>query len=112
MQPHGDLGASRQEADKNSVPLFSVQHRIQILQQELRDFNERIAELESGGHRGRTIEVLKANAMEFARQIDELRCFLVQPTTKRESPRLRPRRQTTVFGRPLKRRKPARATMT
>jgi hypothetical protein len=109
MQPHGDLGASRQEADKNSVPLFSVQHRIQILQQELRDFNERIAELESGGHRGRTIEVLKANAMEFARQIDELRCFLVQATAKREA---RPRRQTTVFGRPLKRRKPARATMT
>jgi hypothetical protein len=109
MQPHGDLDASRQEADKNSAPLFSVQHRIQILQQELRDFNERIAELESGGHRGRTIEVLKANAMEFARQIDELRCFLVQPTTKREA---RPRRQTTVFGRPLKRRKPARATMT
>ena len=108
MQPHGDLGASRQEADKNSVPLFSVQHRIQILQQELRDFNERIAELESAGHRGRTIEVLKANAMEFARQIDELRCFLVA-TAKREA---RPRRQTTVFGRPLKRRKPARATMT
>jgi hypothetical protein len=97
MQPQGDLSESRQEADKNSVPLFSVQHRIQILQQELRDFNERIAELESAGHRGRTIEVLKANAMDFARQIDELRCFLVQPTTKRESPGLHSRRQTNGF---------------
>jgi hypothetical protein len=89
MQRHGDLSATRQDADKNSVPHFSIQHRIQILQKELNDFNERIAELESGG-RGRTIEVLKAHAIKFARQIDELRCFLVQFTAKGASPKLHP----------------------
>src|SRR6478609_7710450 len=82
MQRHGDLSATRQDAHKNSVPHFSIQHRIQILQKELSDFNERIAELESAGHRGRMIEVLNANAINFARQIDELRCFLVEPKTK------------------------------
>jgi len=92
MQRNGDLRATRQDAHKKSVPHFSIPHRIQILQKELNDFNERILELENGGHRGRAIELLKAHAINFARQIDELRCFLVQPTTKRESPRLHPRR--------------------
>jgi hypothetical protein len=90
MQRHGDLGATRHDAGKNSVPHFSIQHRIQILQKELSDFNERIAELESGGHRGRAIEALKAHAIDFARQIDELRCFLVQPTMKAESRKVHP----------------------
>ena len=82
MQRHGDLSATRQDAHKNSVPHFSIQHRIQILQKELSEFNERIAELESAGHRGRAIEGLKANAIDFARQIDELRCVLVESKTK------------------------------
>ena len=51
----------------------------------LNDFNQRILELESGGHRGRAMDVLQANAIDFARQIDELRCFLVEPKTKGES---------------------------
>ena len=82
MQRHGDLSSTQQDAHKISVPHFSIQHRIQILQKELSDFNERIAELERAGHRGRLIEVLNANAIDFARQIDELRCFLVEPKTK------------------------------
>ena len=82
MQRHGDLGATHQDAHKISVPHFSIQHRIQILQKELSDFNERIIELERAGHRGHLIEVLVANAIDFARQIDELRCFLVEPKTK------------------------------
>ena len=45
-------------------------------------FNERIAELEDEGHRGHAMEVLKANALEFARQIDELRCVLVESAPK------------------------------
>jgi len=85
MLRHGDLSAMRQGAHKISVPHFSIQHRIQILEQELNDFNERIAELESAGHRGRIIEVLNANAINFARQIDELRCFLAEPKTKSAS---------------------------
>jgi hypothetical protein len=49
------------------------------LQNELNAFNERIAELEDEGHRGHAMEVLKANALDFARQIDELRCLLLSP---------------------------------
>ena len=82
MQRHGDLSATQQDAHKISVPHFSIQHRIQILQKELSDFNERIAELERAGHRGRLIEELVVNAIDFAREIDELRCFLVEPKTK------------------------------
>ena len=85
MQRHGDLSATRQDAHKTSVPHFSIQHQIQILQRELNDFNQRILELESGGHRGRAMDVLQANAIDFARQIDELRCFLVESTTKGQS---------------------------
>ena len=85
MQRHGDLSATQQDAHKISVPHFSIQHRIQILQKELSDFNERIAELESAGQRSHAIEGLKAHAIDFARQIDELRCFLVQPTTRGDS---------------------------
>ena len=40
-------------------------------------FNERIAELKNEGHRGHAMDVLKANAIDLARQIDELRCLLV-----------------------------------
>jgi hypothetical protein len=42
-------------------------------------FNDRIIELENEGHRGHAMEVLKAKAIDFARQIDELRCLLVGP---------------------------------
>src|SRR5713101_5655463 len=48
----------------------------------LNAFNERIAELENEGHSGHAMEVLKANAIDFARQIDELRCVLVESTKK------------------------------
>jgi len=47
------------------------------LEDELNAFNDRIAELEDEGHRGHAMEVLKANALDFARQIDELRSLLV-----------------------------------
>jgi len=57
---------------------FPVQQEIQKLQKKLNDFNERIIELEKVGHSDRAMEVLKANAIDFARQIDELRCLLVQ----------------------------------
>jgi hypothetical protein len=59
------------------VGVFPVQQEIQKLQEQLNAFNERIAELEDVGHRGHAMEVLKANAIDFARQIDELRCLLV-----------------------------------
>jgi len=55
---------------------FPIQREIQKLQRALNAFNERIAELENEGHSGRAMAVLKANAMDFARQIDELRSLL------------------------------------
>ena len=78
----GNLLAMRAETgkkvDKFPAARFPVQHEIQQLQRELNDFNERIIELENEGHRGHSLEVLKANAVDFARRIDELRCLLVQ----------------------------------
>jgi hypothetical protein len=55
---------------------FPIQQGIQRLQKELNDFNERIIELKNEGHRGHAMEALKAKAIDFARQIDELRCLL------------------------------------
>jgi hypothetical protein len=57
---------------------FPVQREIQQLADDLDAFNERIAELENEGHRSHAMDVLKANAMDFARRIDELRCVLVE----------------------------------
>jgi hypothetical protein len=45
--------------------------------------NERITELEREGHRGHAMEVLKANALDFAGRIDELRSVLVVVPTKK-----------------------------
>ena len=71
-----------EEVDKFPAGRFPVQHEIQQLQKELNDFNERIIELENERHRGHAMEVLKAKAMDFARQIDELRCLLIEPLPK------------------------------
>ena len=80
---HGNLPATRAEAvDEYPARQFPIQHKIQKLQEELNAFNDRIAELEDDGHRGHAMEVLKANAIDFARQIDELRCLLVESAPK------------------------------
>ena len=77
----GNLLAMRAEVGEriDIIPAsrFPIQHGIQRLQKELNDFNERIIELENEGHRGHAMEVLKAKAVDLARQIDELRCLLV-----------------------------------
>ena len=82
----GNLLAMRAEAKeqigKFPAARFPVQYEIQHLQNELRAFNDRIIELENEGHRGHAMEVLKAKAIDFARQIDELRCLLVEPLPK------------------------------
>jgi len=52
------------------------------LEDELDAFNERIAELESEGHCGHAMKVLKAHAIDLARQIDELRCVLIESAPK------------------------------
>jgi len=75
--------AEKQQAvDKYPARRFPIQHKILKLQEELNAFNERIAELENEGHSGHAMEVLKANAIDFARQIDELRCLLVESAPK------------------------------
>jgi hypothetical protein len=63
---------------------FPVQREIQKLERDLHAFNERIAELEDAGHRSHAMDVLKANALDFARRIDELRCVLVESAPKGE----------------------------
>ena len=60
---------------------FTVQREIQKLEDKLNAFNERIAELEGERHRGHAMQVLKVNAMDFARQIDE-RSLLIESTKK------------------------------
>lgn len=73
-------------ASKLPTRKFPVQREIQKLERDLDALNERIAELEDEGHRGHAMDVLKANAMDFARRIDELRSILVVvPTNKGRS---------------------------
>ena len=64
---------------------FPIQRAIQELEKELHAFNERIAELEVESHNGRAMQVLKENAMDFARRIDELRSVLVEQAKKTKS---------------------------
>ena len=81
---------AEQPPTTNKLPArtFPIQRSIQQLSDDLDALNERIAELEQEGHRGHAMEVLKANAMDFARRIDELRCLLiVVPTKKGETQR-------------------------
>jgi hypothetical protein len=42
-------------------------------------FNDRIAELAKDEHQSLAVNVMKAQALNLARHIDELRCFLVVP---------------------------------
>jgi hypothetical protein len=70
---------------KISARKFPVQGEIQKLEEELNAFNERIAELEDDGHRSHAMDVLKANAMDFARRIDELRSLLVESAKAQEA---------------------------
>jgi len=86
---HRNLPATRAEKDqavgKYPDRRFPIQ-RIRELQEYLNVFNDRIVELENEGHRGHAMEVLKTNAIDFARQIDELRCLLVESAPK-DAPR-------------------------
>jgi tRNA(Ser,Leu) C12 N-acetylase TAN1 len=76
----------RPPVEKFPARRFPIQHEIQKLEEELNAFNERIAELEDEGHRGHAMKVLKANAIDLARRIDELRSLLVEPTKRGRSP--------------------------
>src|SRR6266436_10316544 len=93
----GNLSAmraeKRQAVDQYPARRFPIQHEIQKLEDELNAFNERIEELENEGHRSHAMEVLKANALDFARQIDELRCVLGSGLIKSTIPVLQPDRQ-------------------
>ncbi len=83
---HADLRTARPEkrptVDEYPERRVPIQNEIRKLEDELNAFNERIAELEDEGHRGHAMEVLKAHAIDFARQIDELRCVLLESAPK------------------------------
>jgi hypothetical protein len=76
---------TQKSPNANKLPARSrpIQRAIQQLSNGLDALNERIAELEDEGHRGRAMDVLKANALDFARRIDELRSVLVVVPIKR-----------------------------
>ncbi len=59
-----------------------VQHELDGLFGELAAFNERIAELVRDGHQRHAMNVLKAQALSLASQIDELRGLLVVPKNR------------------------------
>jgi hypothetical protein len=65
-----------------------VQKELIGLFDELAAFNERIAELTKLGHQSHAMDVLKAQAISLAAQIDELRCILIVP--KRQFGAIRP----------------------
>jgi hypothetical protein len=81
LSPEGGrlISVSRHEqaAGKFQAHLFPIENKIQNLENDLDAF-ERIIELENEGHRGHAMEVLKANAIDLARRIDELRSLLVE----------------------------------
>jgi hypothetical protein len=56
-----------------------VERELDGLFGELAAFNERIAELMKDGHQSHAIDVLNAQALSLAAQIDELRSLLVVP---------------------------------
>jgi hypothetical protein len=70
-------------ANKLPARSFPIQRSIQQLSDGLDALNERITELEDEGHRGHAMDVLKANALDFARRIDELRSVLIVVPTKK-----------------------------
>jgi hypothetical protein len=74
--------ATQPAVKKYPAAQFPIQREIQNLESELNAFNERIAELEGEGHQSHAMEVLKVNAMDFARRIDELRSLLIEPTKR------------------------------
>ena len=85
VQRRRGLHANDKAPAANKLPArrFPVQRSIQQLSDDLDALNERIAELENEGHRGHAMDVLKANALDFARRIDELRSILVVVPTKK-----------------------------
>jgi len=80
-RPSRLVASSKQKPStgKFSVGLFPIQSEIERLEDDLHAFNERIVELENSGHSGHALEVLKANAIDMARKIDELRSLLAEP---------------------------------
>jgi hypothetical protein len=87
-RPSRLITSAKQEPSAANFParLFPVQSEIHHLENDLDAFNERIVELEHEGHRGHAMDVLKANAIDLALKIDELRGLLVEPTKKGQRP--------------------------
>ena len=67
-----------ESSDNRPAPAgyFPVQREIQQLEEELNVFIGRIADLYNEDYQSCAVKVLKANAMDFARRIDELRSLL------------------------------------
>jgi len=75
------MGAKKHQAvpfdPKQQAWRSPVQRELDGLFDELAAFNERIAELTMQGHKSLAMDVLQAQALSLAAQIDELRCILI-----------------------------------
>jgi hypothetical protein len=78
---------------------YPVQQELDGLLSELAIVNERIAELVRQGLRSHALNVLTAQALSLAGQIDELRCLLVMPNLAGD-PSHRPETPSRAFGGP------------
>jgi len=75
----GASALDRRVSDEADVSRLPVQRVIEKLQMSLAAFNDRISELQKENHQGHATKVLKAYAMDLARQIEELRCLSIEP---------------------------------
>jgi hypothetical protein len=77
------MGAKKQKTvrfdPKQQAWRSPVQRELDGLFDELAAFNARIAELTMQGHQSLAMDMLKAQALSLAAQIDELRCILIVP---------------------------------
>jgi hypothetical protein len=77
-----DDRSEQSNVERSPTRNFPIEQTIYRLEKGLDAFNERIAELEGQRHNSRAMDVLKENALDLARQIDELRGVLIQQTRK------------------------------
>ena len=85
-----DDRSEQSHVEKPPTRNFPVEQTIYRQEKGLEAFNERIAELEGESHYGRAMEVLKRNALDLARQIDELRSVLIEQAKKTRALATRP----------------------
>jgi hypothetical protein len=73
-----ELTVAKKQQHVRKASRLPADYKIEELLRSLAAYNERIAELESEGHKGHAMKILKAMVLDLARQIDELRGLLAR----------------------------------